>query len=72
MLTHLLSNGDMNPPPTGLGHGEGLTITVSVIDGPTLDCATASNRVASDTIEISAKELKDVIWELGCWEPSDP
>jgi hypothetical protein len=71
VLTHLLSNGDMKAaPPRSLGHGEGLTITVSVIDGPTLSCAIAPNTVASDTIEITAKELKEVIWGLVCWEPS--
>jgi hypothetical protein len=72
VLTHLLGDGDMkSASPDDPGLGEGVGITVSVIDGPTLHCATARNRVASDTIEIAAKEVGDVIMELGCLELSN-
>jgi hypothetical protein len=73
VMMHLLGDGDMKSasPADDLSHGEGIAITVSVIDGPTLHCATAPNRVASDTIEITANEVMEVIKELGCWEPSD-
>jgi hypothetical protein len=72
VLTHVLGDGDLERASTmDLGRGEGVSVTVSVMDGPTLQCATAPNTVASDTIEITAKELRDVIGELGCWERSD-
>ena len=72
VLTHLLGDADMkSASPDDRQRGEGVAITVSVIDGPTLQCATAPNSVASDMIEIAAQKLGDVILELRCSEPGD-
>ena len=72
VLSYLIGDGNMKPASPGdLNHGEGVAITVSVIDGPTLHCATTPDRVASDTIEITAGEMGDVVGELGCWDAGD-
>jgi hypothetical protein len=73
LLTHMLSGREetlatpqrIEPPTTRV------TITIDVIDAPTLYCATSADRTASDTILVAAREVPELFWKLGCWEPSD-
>jgi hypothetical protein len=72
LLTHVLSNHEATSgPPSVESHAAGVTITVSVLDGPTLYCATTANMVAVDTIAVTASEVPGLFRELGCWEPGD-
>jgi hypothetical protein len=72
LLTQVLSNHDApEAPPRGESHSAGVTIAIRVIDGPTLYCATSANGVAIDNyMAVTASHVRDVMRELGCWEPN--
>ena len=57
--------------PIGDVHdGAGVTITIRILEGGSLSCATAANRASTDTVVVSASEVTRVFRELDCWEPN--
>src|SRR6266508_4154511 len=60
LLAHLVSSHDATPaPPGGESHSAGVTITISVVDGPTLYCDTSADRTATDTIAVTGSHVRD-------------
>ncbi|HEY1297603.1 MAG TPA: hypothetical protein VGJ60_31360 [Chloroflexota bacterium] len=48
-----------------------VSVTVHVIDGPTLHCVTSAGHVAGDAIMVSANAVPELFRQLNCWDPSD-
>jgi hypothetical protein len=72
LLSHLVSNREALAAPTDTERQvAGVTITISVTDGPTVNCATSADRVAKDTLAATASEVPELFRRLGCWNPGD-
>lgn len=73
LLTHVFSGREetLAPPQRIERPSTGVTITIYVVDGPSLYCATSADRIASDSILVAAREVPELLRDLGCWEPAD-
>jgi len=71
LLTHLSNNRAMarEIPIADASDGAGVTITIRILEGGSLACATAANRASTDIVVVSASEVARVFRELDCWKP---
>ena len=47
-----------------------MTVTIRILEGGSLSCATAADRASADTVVVSASEVTRVFRDLDCWEPN--
>jgi hypothetical protein len=57
-------------PIGDVSDGARLTITIRILEGGSLLCATAASGSSTDTVVVSASEVTRVFRELDCWEPN--
>ena len=72
LLTHFSNNlAVATAIPIGdVSDGAGVTITIRILEGGSLSCATAANRASTDTVVVNASEVTRLFRELDCWEPN--
>jgi hypothetical protein len=70
LLANIVSGHETAPtPPTrDASLSAGVTMTVHVIDGPTLYCSAGANRVVADRILVSASAVLELIRQFQCWD----
>jgi hypothetical protein len=73
LITHLLSGREPTAAPITreVTSSAEVSVTVHVIDGPTLHCVTSAGHVAGDAIMVSANAVPELFRQLNCWDPSD-
>src|SRR5215203_6176612 len=72
LLTHFSNNraAATTIPLEDVRDGAGVTVTIRLLEGGSIPCATTANWASTDSVVVSASEVTRVFGELNCREPS--